>query len=260
MGSGSSKTTTADGLDHPHALLRTDVEIGVTTSSHSVSPKLGGDDDDSKCVSLHKELVWGFFRNARHIVRQLGEVHVTHKSGEPYGSWDLEHLASESSFAMVDKVPFQREDYPGYNQKRGDGSEGSLGGVSMKELGLPVPGFYRTTDGKDTEEQSHCSPSWSSEGNLKYTLIFILELLPMAKLAKLWRELLTPTSKGGGGAGEGFDVTKSGDARVGLVGFPSIGKSTLLNKLTGTFSEDIESDDEDLDFEVDDGAEDEPKA
>nr|DAD40176.1 TPA_asm: hypothetical protein HUJ06_014499 [Nelumbo nucifera] len=58
-----------------------------------------------------------------------------------------------------------------------------------------------------------------------------------AKLAKLRRELLASPSKGGAGAGEGFDVTKSGDARVGLVGFPSVRKSTLLNKLTGTFSE-----------------------
>ncbi|KYQ99983.1 GTP-binding-like protein [Tieghemostelium lacteum] len=59
-----------------------------------------------------------------------------------------------------------------------------------------------------------------------------------AKLAKYKRELLLgPTKGGGGGAGEGFDVSKSGDARVGLIGFPSVGKSTLLTKLTGTSSE-----------------------
>jgi len=57
-----------------------------------------------------------------------------------------------------------------------------------------------------------------------------------SKLAKLKRELIEP-AKSGGGAGEGFDVKSSGDARVGMIGFPSVGKSTLLTKLTGCYSE-----------------------
>ncbi|KAK9248174.1 P-loop containing nucleoside triphosphate hydrolase protein [Lipomyces tetrasporus] len=57
-----------------------------------------------------------------------------------------------------------------------------------------------------------------------------------AKLAKLKRELLTPTSSGGGG-GAGFDVARTGVASVGFIGFPSVGKSTLMSKLTGTHSE-----------------------
>eukprot|EP01094_Clydonella_sp_ATCC50884_P013021 TRINITY_DN23306_c0_g1_i1.p1 TRINITY_DN23306_c0_g1~~TRINITY_DN23306_c0_g1_i1.p1 ORF type:complete len:389 (+),score=110.27 TRINITY_DN23306_c0_g1_i1:74-1168(+) len=56
-----------------------------------------------------------------------------------------------------------------------------------------------------------------------------------AKLAKLRAELLEPTGKGGA-KGEGFEVLKSGDARVALVGFPSVGKSTILSTLTHTES------------------------
>ncbi|KAF8681089.1 hypothetical protein RHS04_03250 [Rhizoctonia solani] len=59
-----------------------------------------------------------------------------------------------------------------------------------------------------------------------------------AKLAKLRRELITPQGGGGGGGGGmGFDVARTGIASVGFVGFPSVGKSTLMSKLTGTHSE-----------------------
>lgn len=58
-----------------------------------------------------------------------------------------------------------------------------------------------------------------------------------AKLAQLRRDLIGTTTKRGGTGGIGFDVSKTGHARVGLVGFPSVGKSTLLTKLTSAKSE-----------------------
>lgn len=58
-----------------------------------------------------------------------------------------------------------------------------------------------------------------------------------AKLAKLKRELLADSKSSGGGGGVGFDVARTGVASIGFMGFPSVGKSTLLSKLTGTHSE-----------------------
>mmetsp|Transcript_48200 Transcript_48200/g.151460 ORF Transcript_48200/g.151460 Transcript_48200/m.151460 type:complete len:405 (+) Transcript_48200:62-1276(+) len=57
-----------------------------------------------------------------------------------------------------------------------------------------------------------------------------------AKLAKYRTELIAPP-KAGSSEGTGFDVEKVGDARVALIGFPSVGKSTILSHFTGTASE-----------------------
>ena len=62
-----------------------------------------------------------------------------------------------------------------------------------------------------------------------------------ARLAKLRSQLLEPPKKTGD-KGDGFDVVKHGDARVALLGFPSVGKSTILNAFTKTESEVNERD------------------
>ncbi|MFB6311579.1 MAG: OBG GTPase family GTP-binding protein [Salinirussus sp.] len=56
-----------------------------------------------------------------------------------------------------------------------------------------------------------------------------------AKLAEKKEELEQRQS--GSGGGPGYAVEKTGDATVAMVGFPSVGKSTLLNALTNADSE-----------------------
>ena len=78
------------------------------------------------------------------------------------------------------------------------------------------------------EEMNRTQKNKATEGHLG---------LLKARIAKLRREQVETIMRSGGAKGEGFDVMKSGDARIGLIGFPSVGKSTLLNTLTDTFSE-----------------------
>ena len=58
-----------------------------------------------------------------------------------------------------------------------------------------------------------------------------------ARLAKLRRDLEEAHVKGSGkGGDDGYSVKKAGDATVVLIGLPSVGKSTILNRVTNAKS------------------------
>ncbi|CAJ2640134.1 unnamed protein product [Trifolium pratense] len=77
-------------------------------------------EDNLLMIKMHMDLVFGFFKNASHMLRANGEIHVNHKTTPPFDKWNLEKLAEENFMTMIECVDFHKEDYPGYNNKRGD--------------------------------------------------------------------------------------------------------------------------------------------
>ncbi|CAK7323937.1 unnamed protein product [Dovyalis caffra] len=73
-------------------------------------------------IKSHRRLVKGFFESAFDMLEENGEVHVTHKTTDPYSKWGIEKLAEGAGLFLVDKVRFRKSDYPGYENKRGAGS------------------------------------------------------------------------------------------------------------------------------------------
>ncbi|CAK7323946.1 unnamed protein product [Dovyalis caffra] len=76
---------------------------------------------DSLQIELHRNLVKGFLRNARYMLAENGEAHVTHKTAHPFDRWEIEKLAEDVGLYLIEKSPFFSWDYLGYSNKRGDG-------------------------------------------------------------------------------------------------------------------------------------------
>ncbi|KAL5576354.1 hypothetical protein UlMin_018053 [Ulmus minor] len=79
--------------------------------------------EDSYCqIQLNRKLVKEFLRNSKVLLRkEEGEIHITHKEGEPYNKWDLVRKAEKIGLVLHEIVPFCKDDYPGYDHKRAHG-------------------------------------------------------------------------------------------------------------------------------------------
>ncbi|XVF03574.1 hypothetical protein REPUB_Repub05bG0005200 [Reevesia pubescens] len=64
-----------------------------------------------------------FFKNAKEMIYENGEIHVTHKSNGFFLGWNLQGLASAVGLRLIQEVPFNFTDYPGYRTKYGFGGD-----------------------------------------------------------------------------------------------------------------------------------------
>ena len=61
----------------------------------------------------HQKLVRGFLRNAKKMIEEDGQIHVTHKSNAFFLKWDPK-LGTDQGLCLIQEVNFKRSKYLGY--------------------------------------------------------------------------------------------------------------------------------------------------
>ncbi|OWM85915.1 uncharacterized protein At4g26485-like [Punica granatum] len=79
-------------------------------------------EDDLRQIEIHQKLVKGFLKSASSMLSYNGQVHITHKTAYPFSTWAIVSLAKEVGLYLLDEDEFMPLRYPGYVNKRGDGS------------------------------------------------------------------------------------------------------------------------------------------
>ncbi|CAM9264164.1 unnamed protein product, partial [Ectocarpus fasciculatus] len=83
-----------------------------------------GADGQVEELETNKQLLRYFFENCAYLLKngkgdsEVGEIHLTHKTIEPFSWWGIEDIAKECGFKCVAKVVFDKYLFPGYVNKK----------------------------------------------------------------------------------------------------------------------------------------------
>ena len=83
-------------------------------------PHLGcGVRDKEEHAKEHRVMLQRFFASACALLAPRGQIHVTVKTGEPYDSWRVPGLATETGLLKVHSImPFDPDNFDGYAHRR----------------------------------------------------------------------------------------------------------------------------------------------
>ncbi|KAL7088178.1 hypothetical protein ACP275_13G112600 [Erythranthe tilingii] len=74
----------------------------------------------------HRRLASLFLKNAKQMINEDGEIHISHKTNGFHEEWKLVSIASSHGLRLIEAVDFDLADYPGYNTKYGFGGDGNF--------------------------------------------------------------------------------------------------------------------------------------
>ena len=67
----------------------------------------------------------GFLENAKEMLEEDGEIHITHKTTYPFSDWGIKKLGKGEGLKLLKKSKLELSHYPGYINKRGSGGRRS---------------------------------------------------------------------------------------------------------------------------------------
>ncbi|GAB4836022.1 hypothetical protein Ancab_000940 [Ancistrocladus abbreviatus] len=74
-------------------------------------------------ICQHQSLVSMFLENAKGMIKEDGEIHITHKSNDFFQQWEIQQLAADEGLYLIEAVHFNHRDYQGYSTKFGFGGD-----------------------------------------------------------------------------------------------------------------------------------------
>ncbi|XP_031104704.1 uncharacterized protein LOC116009722 isoform X1 [Ipomoea triloba] len=77
-------------------------------------------------IGCHQSMIWMFLENAKQMIGENGEIHITHKTNGFHQQWNIVSLATQQGLVLVGSVKFNVSDYPGYSNKYGFGGDNSF--------------------------------------------------------------------------------------------------------------------------------------
>ncbi|XP_074303422.1 uncharacterized protein At4g26485-like isoform X2 [Silene latifolia] len=74
----------------------------------------------------NRRLVRDFVWNAKKLMNEDGEIHITHKSSFFFSLWDVPKVGREQGLDLLEEIDFDCSLFPGYNPKYGFGGDGNF--------------------------------------------------------------------------------------------------------------------------------------